>query len=144
MSGRWANMTRNADRVRAQETEQARCAWLIASDLAARAFGADVRVVLQTKGTVGRGSDAKTTRARKVACYLAQVVANAGGARLAEASLMDRATIYQHSSWVEDERERSREFDAQVRQLEDALLAMAARVVFAHLQSRGELPGEAA
>lgn len=122
-----------AERRKAQELTQARAAWLFAADLAADAFGADVRVVMQTRGVVGRGSwDEATTTARKVACYLALVVANASGARLAEAAKMDRATIHVHAASVEDRRDDP-EFDRIVAGLEEALIGMAARIVMAKL-----------
>lgn len=106
----------------------ARCAWLIATDLAARAFGADVRVVIQSRGTVGRGGDDKTSKARKVACYLACVKAGASPQRLAEASGLDRKTIYKHLGWVEDEKDRPA-FHRQVEEMEEALVGWAAQVV---------------
>lgn len=122
-----------AERRKASDLLQARAAWVFAADLASAAFGADVRVVMQTRGTVGRGShDEATTTARKVACYLALVVANATGARLAEAAKMDRATIHVHAAWVEDRRDDP-EFDAKVAGLEAALFGMAARIVLAQL-----------
>lgn len=121
-----------AARRKAEDEMQARAAWLFASDLAAAAFGADVREVMQTRGTVGRGGDEKTSRARKVACYLALVVANATGARLAAAAKMDRATIHVHAGWVEDQRDDP-VFDATVARLEDALFGMAARIVMTKL-----------
>ncbi|PZQ63373.1 MAG: hypothetical protein DI570_09275 [Phenylobacterium zucineum] len=128
-----------SDRRRRAEVMQARAAWLLSADLASREWGADVRIVMQSRGTPGRGShDEGTTTARKVACYLAQVVANVSGARLAEASMLDRATIHKHSQWVEDQRDDP-SFDARVGELEGALFGMAARVVMAKLgQGWGE------
>lgn len=121
------------ERRRVQEVEQARAAWLFAADLASRAWGADVRVVMQTSGKPGRGShDEGTTTARKVACYLALVVANAQMVRLAEAAMIDRATIHKHAAWVEDQRE-DLAFDRKVQGLEEALVAMAARIVMQKL-----------
>lgn len=111
---------------------QARAAWLFASDLASSAFGADVRTVVKTRGTVGRGGTATVSVARKVACYLASVVANASPSRLAEASGIDRKTIYGHAAWVEDQRDDPA-FDAKITELENALFGMAARIVMAKL-----------
>lgn len=131
---------RAAERRRRQELEQARCAWLISCDLAARHFAADVRVALQTRGVVGRGGDGQTSLTRKVACYLAQVVVNASTARLAEAAGMDRSSIHHNACWVEDERERNPLFDRTMQDLEDRLLSMATSIVLAHLTARGEAP----
>lgn len=133
--------SRSSERRHAMETLQARAAWLFAADLAAGAFGADVRVVMQTRGTVGRGGDAKTSRARKVACYLALVVANASAARLSDATGIDRSTFHHHAEWVEDERDKP-EFDQVIDGLETALFGMAARIVMARL-GLGEPAGEA-
>jgi hypothetical protein len=127
---------RTAVQIREVETRGARAAWLLACDIASDAFGADVRVVLKTRGTVGRGGDEKTSTARKVACYLAQVVLNLPTARLAEASGMDRSSIYHNSSWVEDRKDEP-SFERQVEALETALLAMAATAVLGHLQAIG-------
>lgn len=120
---------------REAELEQARCAWLLACDLASAAFGADVRLVLQTSGKVGRGSDDITSKARKVACYLGLVVANVACMRLAAAADVDRATINKHAAWVEDRRDDP-EFDAQVQALEDAMIRMALRIVWAKYGER--------
>lgn len=139
MTSRGCN-SKALSRRHANDLEQARCAWLLACDLAAVAVGADVRLVLQTRGAPGRGGDVRTSRARKIACYLAQVVANASTTRLAEASGMDRSTITQHGGWVEDRREADPAFDRLVADLEDALVSMAVRVVLAHLTARGDLP----
>lgn len=137
----WTPVNLNmAARRRRQETELARSAWLLACDLASRHFGSDVRVAVQTRGVVGRGGDGKTSAARKVACYLAQVVVNASTARLAEASGLDRSSIHHNACWVEDERERNPLFDRMVSDLEDRLLSMATSIVLAHLTARGEAP----
>lgn len=133
------------------ELERARCAWLIACDLAARAVGADVRKVLQTRGKPGRGSDDTTTKARRIACYLATTVVNVSAARLGEAALMDRATIYRHAQWVEDQRDpemaetagEAAGFDALIGRLETALVTMALRVVMTHYREALDL-GDAA
>jgi hypothetical protein len=136
--------TKGGEKLRGGEIEKARCAWLLAADLAAHAVGADVRQVMQTRGKVGRGSDAVTARARKIACYLATVVADVTGARLSDASGIDRATIHTHCAWVEDERSRP-EFDALVDGLERSLVDMAVRVVMARLAiGPGAAPGVAA
>lgn len=112
------------------DTAQARAAWLLACDIASRHLGADVRKVLEGSGKVGRGSDELTARTRKVACYLAMVVANASPERLAEASGFNRATIHKHGAWVEDQRDNPA-FDAAIGDMENTLLMMAARVVLA-------------
>lgn len=135
-----ASTTKRGERQRSLEIERARCAWLIASDLAARACGADVRKVMQTRGVVGRGGDETTSRARKIACYLAVVVGNNTQARLGDAAAIDRATVHAHLEWVEDEREKPA-FDAMITGLEQALLRMAVQVVMAHL---GDAAGEVA
>lgn len=135
--------TERGAQLRAGEVERARCAWLLASDLAAKAMGADVRVVMQTRGGVGRGGDDKTSQARKIACYLATVVADVTGARLADANGMDRASIFTAAQWVEDKREDG-EFDTMMERLANTLVAMATRVVIAHLTSKGVDLGQAA
>lgn len=117
----------------AQETRRARAAWLLACDLAAQACGADVRQVVRGRGVVGRGSDRVTTRARKVACYLAQIVADVPAGLLSDASGFDRRTIFKHSEWVEEERERVPGFDREIEGLEQDLFKMAARVVLGRL-----------
>lgn len=131
-------------RRRENDLDQARAAWVFACDVSAKEFGADVRVVMQTRGTPGRGShDEATTTARKVACYLALVVANASGARLAEAAKMDRATIHVHAAWVEDQREVAA-FDEVVDRLERTLLRMAVRIVLGRLGDQPLPLGEVA
>jgi len=111
---------------------RARCAWVLSVDLASRAFHADMRVVVQTRGKVGRGSDDRSALARKVACYLAMVVANVQPTQLSQASGVDRSTIHSHASWVEDKRDEPA-FDAQIAELETALLGMAMSVVMGRL-----------
>lgn len=120
------------ERRKAQGLEQARAAWLIASDLAARAFEADVRQVIKTRGTPGRGSDANTTKARKVACYLGMVVANVSRANLAQAADIDPATISVHANWVEDARDDAA-FDVKIAELEAAMFGMAVQIVVGKL-----------
>lgn len=124
--------TEQGSKLREGEVERARCAWLIASDLAARAVGADVRAVMKTRGTVGRGSDELTTKARKIACYLANVVANVTQARLADATGMDRSTILKHARWVEEQRDDAA-FETMIAGLEGALVTMALRVVLGRM-----------
>jgi hypothetical protein len=119
-------------RKREGELETARCAWLLACDLASKATGADVRVVLQTSGTRGRRVDNTTARARKLACYLAVVVGNTLPGRLAEAAMIDKKTVHDHLQWVEDERERP-EFDGLLDRLEKAMVRMAVQIVMANL-----------
>lgn len=138
--------TSKGAQLREAEIERARCAWLLAADLASKALGADVRIVMQTSGKVGRGSwDEATTKARKVACYIASTVGNVTGARLADATGMDRATIHGHTQWVEDRRdEGDREFDDLLDRLERTLLGMAVKIVMTRLND-GELQlGDAA
>lgn len=114
------------------DIEHARCAWVIASDLAARALSGDMRKVVQGTGKVGRGSDDQTAECRKIACYLAAVVANCSPARLAQASGLNRATIHKHLASVEDRRDDPA-FDRMIDGLQEALFSMAARVVLAKL-----------
>lgn len=124
--------TEQGQQLRDAEVERARCAWLIAADLASKAVGADVRVVMQTRGTAGRGGTEKTSRARKIACYLATTVANVTQARLSDATGIDRSTIFQHAGWVEDQRDDVG-FDTMIDRLERTLLGMAVKVVIARL-----------
>lgn len=111
---------------------QGRCAWLLAADLAASVCAADVRVVVQTRATVGRGGDVATSRARKMACYLACIVANLSERELARASGLDRKTIRVHLGWCEDERDQP-SFDRLIGELETAMLQMAAQMVLGRL-----------
>lgn len=112
--------------------EHARGAWVLASDLAARALGGDVRQIVQGSGKVGRGSDNQTAEARKIACYLAMVVADVSPERLAKASGFNRATIHKHGRWVEDRREDG-DFDRMMDELELSLFRTAARIVLVQL-----------
>lgn len=124
------------ERRRKQGVDKARAAWLLACALSAPEFGGDVRVVMQGNGKRGRGSDAVTAKCRKVACYLASVVADAAPEQLAKASGLNRSTIHKHVQEVEDWRDDLL-FDKAIEGLEAALFGMAARVVLARL---GELP----
>ncbi len=123
------------------EIESARTAWLLASDLAARSCQADVRQVLQTKGTRGRRIDSVTARARGVACYLAVIVGNNPPSKLAIAADMDRKTIQYYLTKVEDERDDPT-FDRMLDELAEVMVRMAVRIVMANL-GEGAL-GEAA
>lgn len=135
--------TEYSRRTNEAEIERARCAWLIASDLSAKAVGADMRKVVQTRGTPGRGSDEITTKARRLACYLATVVANVTHARLATAAVMDRSTIFAHCRWIEDEREKP-DFDRLVDGLERTMIGMALAIVMARLGDVAPQIGDAA
>lgn len=134
----WRGGTSDTVRRRwAQNESHARAAWLLASDLAAAAVGADVRKVVQHHtGGRGRTVDDVTAKARKIACYLAMIVADADPSQLARASGLHRGTIHKHAAWVEDQRDHD-EFDRLIDGLERTLWGMAARVVLRHL---GELP----
>ena len=135
MSGALVPSTKPASRWAGREAAralQSRCAWLLASDLAAQVCEADVRVVVQTRATVGRGGDAVTSRARKIACYLACIVANLSERELSRASGLDRKTIRLHLGWAEDERDKP-SFDKLIGELETAMLQMAAQIVLARL-----------
>ena len=129
---------KETERRRKNQLQRARAAWLLASDLAADEFGADTRVVMKTRGTRGRGGVADVSLARKVACYLATVVANVAAEHLAIVSGVHRTTIYAHVEWVEEQREEGEAFDVKIDALETALVGMAARIVLARLGDPSE------
>lgn len=121
------------------EARRARAAWVLASDLASDVKGGDMRqVVARDGGGPGRTVDDLTARCRKVACYLAVVVADVSPPHLAAVSGLHRKTITLHCGWVEDARDRP-EFDAMIRRLHRTLVGMCAHIVIANLD---ELDGE--
>lgn len=115
----------------------ARAAWVLACEVASQETGADVRQVVQTRGTPGRGSDAVVARARKLACYLAQVTANIEPTQLARAAGLHRKTLAEHCLWVEERRDGAA-FDHQVQAMEDQLLTLAARMALTRLRDVAE------
>lgn len=112
---------------------RARGAWVIAADLASSVAGADVRTALKTRGTVGRGSDDLTTRARKIACYLAVTVANCRAAEVATAAGMDPTTVRQHVGWVAERMDDDLTLTREVNTLEARMIETAVLVGMAAL-----------
>lgn len=127
---------------RGNEAGTARAAWLLACDLTVPAVaGSAFLKTYNTPGKVGRGSDARTALARKMACYLACTVADCQPAVLARAAGLDRKTVHSHLNDVEDMRDRP-EMDRLLDDLREQMIGNAARLV---LQSLGQTPmGEAA
>jgi hypothetical protein len=126
------------------QEQQARAAWVLASDLAADALDGDVRkVVLRDGGGRGRTVDDLTAACRKVACYLAVTVADVSPPHLAKASGLHRRTIQKHCEWVEDQRDRP-EMNGLIERLERELVGMCARVVLANLAELDGLDAEGA
>lgn len=116
--------------------QRARGAWLIASDLASGlnpSAAVDVRVVLRSRGTVGRGSDATTARARKIACWLAVTVANCRATELAAAAGLDAATIREHVGWVEDRLDEDLALTREVKGLETRMIETVTLIAMAAL-----------
>lgn len=107
---------------------RARAAWLIAADLASGSAGADVRTALKTRGVVGRGSDALTTRARKIACYLAVTVVNCRAAEVAAVTGLDPSTVRQHVAWVEERLDDDLTLTREINLLETRMIEMAVLV----------------
>jgi len=111
----------------------ARCAWLLAVDLAFGVVDGAVFVrIYATPEKVGRGSDARTAMARKIACYLAVTVANCQPAVLARAAKLDRKTVHSHLAAVEDMRDEPG-VDSLLDQLASRMVASAAGLVLANL-----------
>jgi DNA-binding CsgD family transcriptional regulator len=125
------------ERVHARQARQrqlrARGAWLIAADLASGMTGADVRTALKTRGTVGRGADAMTARARKIALYLAVTVANCRAAEVAAAIGMDPATVRQHVGWVAERMDDDLTLTREVNELEAKMIETATLLSMAAL-----------
>lgn len=121
-----------------RDADHARAAWLLAVDLAEQAVkgAAFVRIYATAGGEgsrkVGRGSDACTTMARKLACYLAVTVGNVPQAHLARAAGLHRSTVITHMAEVEDWRDQPG-MDRTIEELGNRLLASAARLVLANL-----------
>lgn len=124
---------------RGNEADTARAAWLLAVDLTPGAVeGSAFLKTYATPGKVGRGSDAKTTMARKLACYLACTVADCQPAVLARAAGLNRKTVHSHLNDVEDMRDRP-EMDRLLDDLRERMIGSAARLV---LQSLGQTQAE--
>lgn len=122
----------NAQR-RQRSQDRARVAWLLAVDLAEEAVdGTFFLRIYTTPEKVGRGSDAKTAMARKIACYLACTVADCEAATLAKAAKLNRKTVHSHLSDVEDMRDRPG-MDEQLDGLRDEMIRRAAELVMASL-----------
>lgn len=121
------------ERRRSRLAERARVAWLLAVDLADEAVEGTFFVrIYATPGKVGRGSDAKTALARKMACYLACVVADCEPAIVAKAARLNRKTVHNHLNDVEDMRDQPG-MDAQLDHLREEMIRRAADLVMASL-----------
>lgn len=111
---------------------RARAAWLLALDLAEKALGHGSFVRLYSMpGKVGRGSDNRTSSARKLACYLTSTVGDCGLAAVAEAADLDRATVHRHVQAVEDWRDDG-QLDAAIDELGKQMVVAAAGIVMAN------------
>lgn len=111
--------------------DTARAAWLLAVDLAEGAVdGAVFLKIYATPGKVGRGSDARTALARKIACYLAVTVADCQPATLARAARLDRKTVHSHLNDVEDMRDKPG-IDQMLDDLRERMITSAASLVLA-------------
>lgn len=115
------------------DAERARTAWLLAADLAQGVVDGTAFVrICATPGKVGRGSDAKTTLARKIACYLASTVANCAPALVAKAARLDRKTVHSHVQDVEDMRDDP-DLDRLLDDLKEQMIRRACSLVMANL-----------
>lgn len=118
---------------KSSENEAARTAWLLAADLAEEASQGSVFLrIYDTPGKVGRGSDARTALARKVACYLAVTVADCQPAALARAANLNRKTVHSHLQDVEDMRDEPG-MDRLLDDLRDRMIRRACSLVMASL-----------
>lgn len=104
---RWASGIGQTLAARVQRNEtRARCAWLLAIEVAEAAVaGTHFARIYSTPGKVGRGSDAKTALARKLACYLTSTIGDCDVAAVARASRLNRKTVHLHLREVEDLRD---------------------------------------
>lgn len=113
--------------------ERARAAWLLAVDLAQDAVsGAGFLRIYDVPERVGRGSDAKTALARKLACYLAVTTADCLPAVLARAARLNRKTVHTHLQAVEDMRDDP-QVDRLLDDLRDRMIRRACSLVMASL-----------
>ncbi|MBO9502039.1 hypothetical protein [Brevundimonas sp. A19_0] len=117
----------------ARDDARARAAWVLAVEVSATLM-ADVRFasVFEAPGRAGRTSDNKTAIARKLACYLAVIVADCPVTCVAKASGLNRKTVDGHLTAVEDWREEEA-WDAVIEAASRELVGMAAQVVFGAL-----------
>lgn len=131
---RWADSIARSVAVRGARAEaRARCAWLLAVDVADAAVeGTGFARIYSTPGKVGRGSDARTALARKVACYLTSTVGDCDVAMVARAARLDRKTVHKHLREVEDMRDDGA-IDVLLDEMGRQMLTAAASVVLANL-----------
>lgn len=131
---RWsAAWARHEERRTARDDERARCAWLLAIDVAEKAVeGAGFARIYSTPGKVGRGSDNRTALARKLACYLTGTVGNCDVASIARAARLNRKTVHAHLREVEDLRDDGW-IDTRLDEMGRAMVAAAASLVLANL-----------
>ena len=117
----------------ARSRDKARAAWLLAVDLASEAGGVDVRATVKTRGTPGRGGDAQTSQARKIACYLAVTVGGCRAAEVAAAAGMDPTTVRASVAWVDDAMDTHPTLANELDQLEARLIRRAADICIGRL-----------
>lgn len=84
------------------ERRDAAAVWLLAADAGARAQGVDLDAVIKTRGVVGRGSNARVTRARRIALHITMTLTGVSAHCLGRAVGMDPATARYHAAWVEE------------------------------------------
>jgi hypothetical protein len=124
-----ANLSRRRD----VDAERARTAWILAADLAEGMVEGTAFVrICNVPGKVGRGSDARTTLARKLACYLASTTANCPPALVAKAAGLNRKTVHSHVADVEDMRDDP-DMDRLLDDLSRAMIRRACGLVMANL-----------
>lgn len=131
---RWTLANAHLQKVKAErEAARARCAWLLAVDVAEKAVeGVAFARIYLTPGKVGRGSDALTTIARKLACYLTSTVGDCEVAAVARVARLNRKTVTGHVREVEDWRDDPA-VDQHLDDMAKHMIAGAAALVMANM-----------
>lgn len=112
---------------------RARACWVLATDLANEAVaGTTLSRVLDLRGKVGRGGDDRTSRARKLACYLAVTIGDVTSRQLGMAAGLDSKTVWVHVREVEDWRDDGT-LDAAIEDMGRELVRRACLVVLGNL-----------
>ena len=118
---------------KARAAARARCAWLLAIDVAEQAVeGAGFSRIYSTPGKVGRGSDTTTAMARKIACYLTATVGDCDAVAVARAARLHRKTVQSHLREIEDARDDAA-VDQQLDDMGRRMVAAAAALVMASM-----------
>lgn len=118
---------------KSREAARARCAWLLAIDMAEKAVeGALFARIYSTPGKVGRGSDTRTALARKIACYLTATVGDCEAVAVGRAAGLHRKTVQTHLREIEDARDDSW-IDQQLEDMGRRMVSAAAGLVMANL-----------